>query len=1135
MRKTNRRAVVQQLIRLVVTGILLAPCILFGTLLQGSPAEGWSWTGVVCAALFFASVLVFFGWMLYAAHRYSRTAWFRIGGFAVLFVWVFVTLFCFSHLDEGIVEGGLAYRLLEVFNRASTVFLSRGKDLAQGAGAGAVVNAWLLRLAIVGYLVSMMFSMMGRRVFNRLRVSLTCARHKNVFWGLSERELLLARSIVEGSCWDQVQFNLPVDKSCDPSSLARLMDLADEIDAFWMFVDFGRLSREKGCHHGGRHFFLGEDGHANLALANKVTEAFLDDPHACCETVLYVRVGDIDNEAMFSAWAHGVYERSAHLVRPVLVHEPEMIARKYVEQYPPLASKTLAERIDTSRATVREASCRTLLLGFDHTGRALLNAQLCQSGFILPDGRSPVAFPITVVDMVQARWDRYGLQAPEIVANRADHALDFKCLQVGMPAFESWFRDVHGAFDRIVFCLKGDGVNIREALRMRELLIQLGDVDKELIVRVESPALNESVRLRETDVLPLKYFGKLDDIYSVGFMNGDPVDRIARYLNWQWNVNRDLEQDGAVARLIHERDKMQIKEQSDDVARYWEGSTYYERLSSRASAMAGLSFLRLLGLDWRPAGEVGADDVVVQIQEVNRRVAAAEEVLARTEHLRWCAYLRTRGYRRWDLVSPFSVEEVAARRRSRGLVPNRLAQQVAAFGAHAALVPYDELPALDLRLARAVYPEAAFREEDFVGKVRPRVAEGKCAASLQCKDFDIWSVFPEAVELAGYVFVSARSNAGGQVAVGSAGRPYRPARRRGLRLRAWLRWLCRGSDMDEESFERNVKSERKSLVLKVARWAAEAYRDVPEKNSRDVAQCAAFLSASLIEDKDSEFIRALEPDRTLTVFWFADLISSYRMWRRGLGGGRTRYPYVYDHGSGIIQPLSRVLSRRKRRRLARELGIRGRRLDFDYQPDFVAHVFDSPVLPARRMVVFRGTASGLDWYDDVIQLFGRLPGQFRIAADLVRAVCESTDRNLLLVGHSKGGGLVQYALMRCGLQRWTGRRRLDGMTFNSQRLSPLVLANLRRQVETNLERLKRCSPYASEHIENFRTRRDIVSGWLALGTNLLGRVYAVGGVGRLSIRKHRIAEIIRAIERSLGPSRPGQAVPGAADSHGENK
>ena len=589
MWKTNRRAVVQQLIRLVFTGILLAPCILFGTLLQGSPAEGWSWTGVVCAALFFASVLVFFGWMLYAAHRYSRTAWFRIGGFAVLFVWVFVTLFCFSHLDEGIVEGGLAYRLLEVFNRASTVFLSRGKDLAQGAGAGAVVNAWLLRLAIVGYLVSMMFSMMGRRVFNRLRVSLTCARHKNVFWGLSERELLLARSIVEGSCWDQVQFNLPVDKSCDPSSLARLMDLADEIDAFWMFVDFGRLSREKGCHHGGRHFFLGEDGHANLALANKVTEAFLDDPHACCETVLYVRVGDIDNEALFSAWAHGVYERSAHLVRPVLVHEPEMIARKYVEQYPPLASKTLAERIDTSRATVREASCRTLLLGFDHTGRALLNAQLCQSGFILPDGRSPVAFPITVVDMVQARWDRYGLQAPEIVANRADHALDFKCLQVGMPAFESWFRDVHGAFDRIVFCLKGDGVNIREALRMRELLIQLGDVDKELIVRVESPALNESVRLRETDVLPLKYFGKLDDIYSVGFMNGDPVDRIARYLNWQWNVNRDLEQDGAVARLIHERDKMQIKEQSDDVARYWEGSTYYERLSSRASAMAGLS------------------------------------------------------------------------------------------------------------------------------------------------------------------------------------------------------------------------------------------------------------------------------------------------------------------------------------------------------------------------------------------------------------------------------------------------------------------------------------------------------------------------------------------------------------------
>ncbi len=148
----------------------------------------------------------------------------------------------------------------------------------------------------------------------------------------------------------------------------------------------------------------------------------------------------------------------------------------------------------------------------------------------------------------------------------------------------------------------------------------------------------------------------------------------------------------------------------------------------------------------------------------------------------------------------------------------------------------------------------------------------------------------------------------------------------------------------------------------------------------------------------------------------------------------------------------------------------------------------------------------------MIQTVGYLPAQFRLSADLVRAICETTQKDLLLTGHSKGGGLVQYALMRNGDQRWTGKRRIDGWTFNSQRLSRDVLRRLRAQVASRSDLLNRRCHYAEDHITNLRSRRDIVSGWLALGVNLLGRVYVIGKSGRLGVSAHGIKGLVRALE-----------------------
>lgn len=1110
--RLQRRAV-QRLLAVGITAVLSAPCLIFGWVYNCLSSSTPVLLQGAVACCFFVGVLVLFGWLLYVVHHYSRTWQFRVGGFSVLFVWTLFTQFSF--LQQDVYSGtsnAFSHRLLQATHRASVVFLTRWKGLDAEAEGGYVLNAQLLQLAIVFYLAALMFSVLGRRAFNQLRVVCTREADKNVFWGLSERDLLLARSIIENSLWEQIQFNLPVEQSYDPSSVARLTDLADEMDAFWTFIDFTRLN-SKNCHRGYRHFFLSEDGHRNLALADQVVDAVIADPSACNEKTLYVRAGDIDQVELFAEWARKTYERSGHLIKPMIIHEPEMIARRYVEDYSPLCSRSFAGKVDVRTATVGGVACRTLLLGFDHTGRALLNARLTQSRVIGPDGKTPLVFPITVVDRVRDRWDRYALQAPEIAENCDEFGLSFKCCQVGMTEFESWMRENHAFFDRVVFCLKGDGENIREAIRLRDLLTELNDTDKELIVRVADPSVNQFAQMRNEKILPLAYFGNLREVYSIKFLTTDSVDRIAQLLNWQWNVNGNLEQKGQVARLIHERDKTQIKEQADDVARFWEGASYYDRQSSRASAMAGLSFLRVLGLRCKFKEELGTKDTIVAIDEVNKMIESASDVLARLEHLRWCTYMGTLGYRKWDLKSPCSLDEVISMAGvvpGSGYVPNKLANQLNRFRAHACLIPYDDLADLDLRLAKAVDPTffSHATAEDFAGRKRPAVAEGRYAASLQCKDFDIWTILPEAIELAGYVFVRHTATlddpSGSMLQKRIGGR----LRAIGSKIRRFKSWMDRKSYAKEVDV-RKLSDEELHFVYRAAQWAESIYQPFRRQFvDKGFSPCMNFLSSNLIERRYDNVDLA---GRKWTLFWFSDAISSHCYNGKRMAGGKTRYPYLFDRESGLVLPLFRVASRHKRKMLERRLGINGRRVNFMKQPDLVARVFDSPLKTGQQVVVFRGTASCSDWVDDLFQTFGLLPAQFRISADLVRAVCETTNKDLLLVGHSKGGGLVQYALMRNGVQRWTGNRRLDGWTFNSQRLSPIVLERLRAQVESRAEQSNPRSNYAEEHILNLRSRRDIVSGWLVLGVNLLGRVYVVGKPGRLGFRDHSIKGMIKVL------------------------
>jgi hypothetical protein len=172
-------------------------------------------------------------------------------------------------------------------------------------------------------------------------------------------------------------------------------------------------------------------------------------------------------------------------------------------------------------------------------------------------------------------------------------------------------------------------------------------------------------------------------------------------------------------------------------------------------------------------------------------------------------------------------------------------------------------------------------------------------------------------------------------------------------------------------------------------------------------------------------------------------------------------------------------------------------------PHFVAQVLERD---GRIVVVFGGTVTFQDWKENLMQIRGITPPQFRLASRLVNAIARSTDMPIHMIGHSEGGGEVQY----CYLRNFAALgARLTGSTFNSQRLS----ARLLRRVGDDARRGAMLS------VVHYRMANDVVSGLRSLGTDLQGTVLNLGRAGGMLFPfALLLAHNLRSVFKSLLPS-----------------
>ena len=456
----------------------------------------------------------------------------------------------------------------------------------------------------------------------------------------------------------------------------------------------------------------------------------------------------------------------------------------------------------------------------------------------------------------------------------------------------------------------------------------------------------------------------------------------------------------------------------------WQSADYVKRQSSRASAIGEINLLYLLGFERRPHGTFappgsGARSYKVDSNWIAKKEISASvlETLAENEHLRWNAYHRTNGVKAWDLQTPVSIDDPTIAKK---------ANQIDSIGRHAAIVDYDSLPTVDARIMSAAGCTAVdgkpLSAVDFeADTITLRTKEGDCRQSTTLKGYD--------------------------------------------------RIFCRGifsNALDAGLEIYKLYGKRPEDVLMESRLAANVYRKSRAILPNGFTAYDEFLHSSLIE----------------TIYKFPSGLVAFRFKRpisapRGLNVNDrviSTSVFFYNPANGMVLPA--------KYQFADDVNLQGENASVvatiglcnEQSPDFVAQILMND---ERITIVFGGTVSLSDWRENLLQFRGFVPPQFKLAARLVSVVGEMSEMPIQMIGHSEGGGEVQFSYLKL-FPRFGAR--LSGSAFNSQRLHKRIVGKADKETLRN----------AALHIVHYRIVNDLVSGWGRLGNDLQGLVCSLG-------------------------------------------
>ena len=463
------------------------------------------------------------------------------------------------------------------------------------------------------------------------------------------------------------------------------------------------------------HFFLGADGRKNVIHANELLE-FLRKYHsrfrhrfACPSPVIHVRIDAESEEDPFFRWAdrwnrYSARSRDARCWNPAIqvVREPTLVAAKLLWEHP----MHDVPGVSRSRPGAPTGGINLLLVGYGAQGKALLRD-------MVQDAQLPgVSLNVTVVDRDGRSFTELKAAAPDAIA-----AYNIDCRAINAFSKQFWnLLPKHGpvaplapsssppVWNRIVLAMENDLDNIRLALRIEEhyrrwnLFDELkSDGPRVIFARVRDTGNKEYIDALKTGdgqpsdapLLPVSTFGNLEGIYGSQSFPDSSTENAAKFLNWIYLDNNPA---GYPLSTI-----------PPGAETAWRNATSFDRESSRAAVFGLRNLAWLLGYvpstRWQPGAAAAR-----ATPSLGEAVAALwgcpdlERTLAEAEHLRWNAFHRFRGIRKWEYTPDelkAEARRIADRILAAGKQPDKndgvKENQIRARRRHAALAPFKDL------------------------------------------------------------------------------------------------------------------------------------------------------------------------------------------------------------------------------------------------------------------------------------------------------------------------------------------------------------------------------------------------------------------------------------------------------------
>ena len=637
----------------------------------------------------------------------------------------------------------------ESMNRTASAFFPSRGGYEQVTGTDSRRQAWWkllyygFHLMIILFVAELLYSIFGQLFGNKfqrwwIRLSLyrwwRGGRELYVFWCDSEAARVLAEDIHARGNVD-ILFLLPGDLKHDEQT----RDTVGWLSRKGYIVDFvnglpGR-KRDNCCDDseggkryakaielepedlfGCRHFILGEDSGYNVLLADAIVRSCKENSSRRALSAgpmdIYVRVESSVGDAVLNGWADNM-SKSLPNVMIHLVSETDRMAEAFIGEHPLLWGRSSPLITSDFASGYAHGEVKLLVIGFGNRGQALLNVMIENGQFLLDDKGATVPFSAEIVDAKQEAWDQYCERSPEVPLA---YAVRFCPLDALGGEFRAKYLDSEAIFEygRIVVCTGDDELNLGVGSMIRKRFATAGRPleEERLFVQLQSKEVLVRSEAAVGQVEGIGFFGTWDTIFTYDNLVAEVADYGARLLNWWYSYESYGEPPSDRERTVVRDGETKVIETVDQA---WRRAACFDRESSKASFCGERNLLALLGYETIPFDADVRDmghDFLLRVGE-----SAVLDVLAKNEHLRWMAFMRTHGVQSWNLRQP-SME--ATRKMWRTVKGDETvglkANMRMATGRHAALVPYNELPDVDLKIAAFNDPKTPVKREMFVGE-----------------------------------------------------------------------------------------------------------------------------------------------------------------------------------------------------------------------------------------------------------------------------------------------------------------------------------------------------------------------------------------------------------------------------------